>query len=284
MRRTVPVSAAPALLAPLVLLAPAVFAPFTPAITPPVAFAQGLVWSLPDDGTWVRHEGTYRQTDINLRNEEREFVWTRHLTIRSVGTATVDHDGRPTACRILEFEVETGTAGEGFLDPGAAGRLLYKVWVPENAVSDSAVDGRGVPRSALKVARGYVQFSEEQPVALRSDALRLYPTVTLLTDYDPSDIEKQDAAPVDLPIGTVTATRYAASQVLETPSTRTTNKATLFVSPDVPFGPARWSVTLDRERKDASVGRDAFRVASRIAVEMEATATGTDAVSELDAE
>ena len=26
--------------------------------------AQGLIWSLPEEGTWVRYEGTYKQTEL----------------------------------------------------------------------------------------------------------------------------------------------------------------------------------------------------------------------------
>ena len=274
------------LLAALALLAPAAVGPVLSGASSGAGFAaasaQGLIWSLPADGTWVRHEGTYRQVDVNLRNEEREYTWRRHLTIRSVGSETLDYRDESVRCRVLEFEIETGTAGEGVLDPGAAGRMLYKVWVPETEITGQAVDRRGIPRSALPIAKGYVRTGEDEPVALRSDALRLYPTVTLLTDYDPSDLREEGGQPVDLPIGSVEATRYAAEQVLETPAARTTNRAVLFVSAAVPFGPAKWTVNLDRERKDASEERDRFRTASRITVEMEATATGTDAIAELD--
>ena len=49
------------------------------------ANAQGLIWKLPPDGTWVRYEGTYRQ--IEFRPESAEGNLEIQLVFRFTSTA-----------------------------------------------------------------------------------------------------------------------------------------------------------------------------------------------------
>src|SRR5262245_21806858 len=87
------------------------------------ASAQVLIWSLPkEDGTWVRFEGTYKQTrnrpDAKLGDEMLE--WRSELTISVVGSETAeftdkDADGkdrlREVPCRWVEFKSQTKPGG-----------------------------------------------------------------------------------------------------------------------------------------------------------------------------
>ena len=79
------------------------------------ADAQGLLWSLPPDGTWVRYEGTYsqlvRRPDSTAGDLQLE--WTRHLTIKSVGTSEESYRGQVQPCRWIEIKVVTGQVKEG---------------------------------------------------------------------------------------------------------------------------------------------------------------------------
>ena len=82
--------------------------------------AQGLIWELPADGSWVRFEGTYEKempgpdsNDLNVK-----LQWTRHLIISSVGSEMADFEGEQTACRWLEFKCVTGKATESGVAPG----------------------------------------------------------------------------------------------------------------------------------------------------------------------
>ena len=61
----------------------------------------------------------------------------------------------------------------------------------------------------------------------------------------------------------------------------TGNAATLWRTDDIPFGLAKFSVTVAREEKDADAPSDAFHRTSLIEAEMQAVATGNDAKSEL---
>ena len=57
------------------------------------ASAQGLLWSLPEDGTWVRFEGKLTQTQVNPDAANNQPIeWLRHVTIKSVGTKMGDSD------------------------------------------------------------------------------------------------------------------------------------------------------------------------------------------------
>ena len=46
--------------------------------------AQGLLWNLPESGTWVRYAGEYRQETLRPQSEEGDLTlqWQRELEIR----------------------------------------------------------------------------------------------------------------------------------------------------------------------------------------------------------
>ena len=52
------------------------------------ATAQGLIWKLPKDGTWVEFEGEYSQTEFRPNSPDGDLKpepWSRRLRISSVG-------------------------------------------------------------------------------------------------------------------------------------------------------------------------------------------------------
>ena len=65
------------------------------------ASAQGLIWSLPEDGKWVRFEGTYQQTELRPNSNEGplQLEWVQHITIKSVGKEDADFKGQKVPCR-----------------------------------------------------------------------------------------------------------------------------------------------------------------------------------------
>ncbi len=60
--------------------------------------AQGLLWSFPEEGTWARYEGTYRQIKIrpNVAEGNEELNWIRELTIKSLGSESAEYQGQET--------------------------------------------------------------------------------------------------------------------------------------------------------------------------------------------
>ncbi|HLQ44301.1 MAG TPA: hypothetical protein VK137_06205, partial [Planctomycetaceae bacterium] len=67
------------------------------------ANAQGLIWKLPEDGAWVRYEGTYKQieTRASTGQADLEIEWIQHLTIKSVGQVEAEFEGQTVPCRWL---------------------------------------------------------------------------------------------------------------------------------------------------------------------------------------
>lgn len=249
------------------------------------ARGQGLVWSLPPDGTWVRYAGDYVQTDTRADvvpgtpNTEM-LTWQRQLTISSVGGMQADYDGKTVPARWLEFKVVTGPVQNGMIVPGPGGQRIYKVLVPESAVIGDVRDEAGIPVSYLPVIKGYRKLGEGEAQEITSGVLQVYPLLTLLEHYE--DLKKvAEGQDPGIPLGAVQATEYEGEKVFETRRMRSTNRAKLWRSPDVPFGLAKWTVTLQREVKEPSQPRSEFKETSTITETMAAQATGADAQSEL---
>ncbi|MFH5805776.1 hypothetical protein [Alienimonas sp. DA493] len=247
---------------------------------PAAATAGGLVWNLPEPGTLVRHEGSYTQTLTDPQNQVTTVQRRRQITLRALEAVTANVAGEEVPARWLEIVSETGSPGERGLETGPVGRVLYKVLVPESGVIGRPVDDAGIPQAFLPVIRGWKQVGDAEPTEV-GPALRAYPTLTLLTEYEPAELTEEGAATVDAPAGQFDGTRYRGRAVEESERARVTNEGQFVISPDVPFGPAQWEVTLTRESKDLSEPRDAFRETSKTVVRMSVAEIGDDARGEL---
>ena len=96
----------------------------------PRANAQGLIWKLPADGTWIRYEGTYQQieTRSNTGGTDLTIQWIQHLTIKSVGALEAEFEGKTVPCRWLEFKVQTGRRAKRESTPFRSERRSTKCW------------------------------------------------------------------------------------------------------------------------------------------------------------
>lgn len=260
------------------------------------AEAQGLLRSLPEAGVWVRYEGEYRETEFrpNDPTGDLELVWDRHLTIKCLergvmakfaGAADPD---QPVACAWVELVVITGVTDEGLIDPGPAGKRIYKLLIPESRIASTKlteegipVDDQGILVNHIPIVEGWRKIGDSKAAQIQSQVFSLYPVVSLLQHY--RTIEQQSDQPEDaeVTLPDVTATRHSAESIMESPENRSTSNATLWFSDSVPFGVARWKVDLLRESKNTVEERTAFQQVSRITVEMKAAEKGNDAQSEL---
>lgn len=247
------------------------------------AAAQGLIWNLPEDGTEVVYGGTLTQTDVRPGGAATEMTWDSRLVIRSVGTQDVRYRGETVPGRWVEFESATGRATEQGIDTGPVGARVYKVLVAEPAVTGKAADERGIPASFLPIIEGYVKVADQPPQKLATTAFEVYPALSLLMNYKPNELTREaEGQEVESPAGRFAATQYAAKATIESPSGRVENTATLVVSPDMPFGPVRWTATAVRSTKDPNQTRDAYLEASRVESQMEAKEINRNARSVLD--
>ena len=263
-------------------------------ITPAVLPAQGLIWSLPEEeGTWVRYEGEYKQTEFRpgVATGDQVFNWRRNVTIKSLVTPeehkTAMYRGRQVTCRWIEIKVETGKPGEQGLDTGPAGARLYKVLIPESRVfgtlvQNRSVDADGIPVSFLPIIRGYRKLGNRKEEVIKTKVLQIYPAISLLKHYKvlrPETGEPEDPALEAL--GAVNAIKWVGAETLQSRVSQSEHSSEIWLSREVPFGLARWSVKVTRSRKRETDPRDDFSKRTETTVEMKAVAVGTDAKSEL---
>lgn len=278
------------------------------AFGPLPALAGGLVTDLPPDGTWVRLEGTYKQTETRPDDTEGNLEipeWVEHVTIKSVGTENATVDGEEVPCRWLEFRIERGREKNGEIDTGVAGLEIYKVLVPENAVGGGAAAPAEVdpafgndapaaeqpagesagtkttplPASYLKIVKGFRKIGEGEPKPLNETALQLYP-LGVMTGYY-RNTTKGDEESVEAGADSVKATSYAGELTVERSNSRTQQTSTVWRSPDVPFGIVRWTAKVTRQVKDEQAPRDDFKTVTEVETDVKFVEKGTDAMSEI---
>lgn len=253
----------------------------------PQADAQGVVCKLPEDGTWVRFEGTYAQSEIRPDAPAGKLdinPWIEHVWIKSVGSEVALYREKQTPCRWVEIKIERGRETDGKIDTGLTGATIYKVLIPEESVISENVDRDGVPVSFLPLVKGYRKLGKAEPKEITEPALQLYPLGILVGYY--RELRKAED-PVNPEVGLVDVkdfTQWQGEITTERASSRTIMESTIWKSPDVPFGVARWTAKITREIKDAQEPRDEFKPTSELTIEMkaqEAGKGGPNATSEL---
>ena len=249
----------------------------------PRANAQGLIWKLPADGTWIRYEGTYQQieTRSNTGGTDLTIQWIQHLTIKSIGSQEAEFEGKTVPCRWLEFKVQTGKKSEAGINPGPVGASIYKVLVPESRVIGKLADDETIPVSFLQIVKGFRKDGEKPVEVMTGSVLQIYPKIALIRHYN--TLEKEgEAESLDVGVGSVTAQKWKGKHEAENLQNHTVQEAELWRSDEIPFGLAQWSVKLTMERKGDNEARSLFKQVAQTLVEMKALETGTDAKSEVE--
>jgi hypothetical protein len=263
------------------------------------ALAQGLVWNLPPDGTQVRYEGTYEQTIRRPNSTEGDLTlsWRRNLLIKSVGQETVEYDldgsgsidqvdawgldESAIACRWLEFRVDTGRVVEGIIDAGPGGIRIYKILVPEAAIRGQTDDSEGIFLSHLPIVEGYRKLGDQPTQEMESPVFQLYPVISLIRHFGELT-EQPGTQPIDVGgVGTVTASAVKGEMATETGTSRSTNSAEIWHSPEMPFGVVQWSAEAINEQKNPTTPRSAFQESVVLTEELTAVEVSTGAESDL---
>lgn len=249
------------------------------------ASAQGLVWSLPEDGVWIRYEGTYSQLVRRPESVEGDLnlQWRRNLTIKSVGTEEAEFEGNSQPCRWIEFKVETGKTTEGVLDAGPGGIRMFKLLVPESAVQGTVFQpfGEGRERyvSYIPVVKGYRRIGDEPAQPIEAGVFQLYPVISLMRHYRKLDTTEQEET-FSVPAGEYTGWSYKAQSTMETTGYRSTNSCEVARSKEIPFGVVKWTAKTLNETKQTTDPRSAFQESVTLTEDMQAVSTGTDAETE----
>ena len=220
-------------------------------LTGNAAPAQSLIFFLPEDGKSVEYEGTLVQS--TGPDDPAPLSWTCELSIKSVGEEMAEFEGVQQPCRWIEIKTLTGKAGAAGIDPGPVGARIYKVLVPESKIIASEADADGIPNEMLPIVRGFRRLGEEAIKEIRTPTLRTYPTITMLTNYQ----QLEEVASADVPEViaqglSISARRMKGLTKMERPESRSTNEGEYWVTEDVPFGLARWVVTVTTEEKPSA--------------------------------
>jgi hypothetical protein len=248
-----------------------------------VASAQGIVCQLPADGTWIRFEGTCAQVEVRPETAAGKLEiepWIEHVTVKSVGQEMAEYRGEEVACRWVEIKIERGRERDGKIDTGLTGLEIYKVLIPETAVIKDNLDEDGVPISFLPLVKGYRKIGKADPKPLREPALQLYPLGLLVGYYRELKVVAE-GVDAEVGIGEIKADQWQGEIKIERPNSRTVQASTIWKSPDVAFGVARWAAKVTRETKDGQAPRDDFKPVAEVTISMIAKETGSDAKSEL---
>jgi hypothetical protein len=229
--------------------------PLAACLHTPSASAQGLIFSLPEDGAGIEYEGKLIQETVRPELED--------------GREDAEYNGEIQPCRWIEIKVITGKAGAAGIDAGLVGTRIYKILVPERKVIDSHVDAHSIPNSYLPIVRGYRRLGEERVESISSRGLAMYPTLCLLANYDSPEVISESASIESVSGRDSFDSRHMKGMfVRERRESRTTNTAEFWVSQDVPFGLAGWKVKVDNEVKGATADRSTFNRLTTVTCEM----------------
>ena len=246
--------------------------------------AQGLIWNLPEDGSLVHYEGTYRQVEAQPGSSEGnlEMEWIRHLTIKSVGKEDAEYRGKTVPCRWIEMKLQTGRVKDGLIATGTVGERIYKVLVPESAIIGQTRDNEGLPVSYLPIVRGYRKTNDKDatPKEINSKVLQIYPIISLVRHY--RDMTRSEI-PEIVQVGQedVQCTKLTGSFEQESLTDRVLHESSIYLSDSVPFGLAKWTVKVTQEAKVEVEQRTEFKFVSEITVDMTARRIEGNARSEL---
>lgn len=254
------------------------------------ANAQSLLWSLPEDGTWVKYIGKYKNKEEQPGNNAGplQLEWLSELTIQSVGEEKAMFKGAETTCRWVEFKVVTGLPSAGgveagaAIDPGPFGVRTYKVLIPTESVTGKLTDAEGLPITYIPIIKGIRKIGRDaQPEAIKEKVLAFYPVIGMFANYldltPVGDDETLDLAG----LGAVKAKQLKGTLKQKNSEIRTENVGQIWLSSDIPFGWAKYQVKLTRQRKSKFAPETEFASAAEIEVEMTAVEKGTGAKSEV---
>lgn len=244
------------------------------------AFAQGLIWKLPEDGKFVRFEGKYSQVEARTDKDPITIDWIQHITIKSVGQEMRDYKGAQVQCRWLEFKIQTGKAGQGKVETGLVGERLYKVLIPEQAIIAKTRDADGIVVTYLPIVEGFFMQGNDatQKVQLKHGVFNVFPKVSLVRHH--KDFEEPIADSVSIQNNDVDVQMYRASLAQESLTDKVQHETKLYRSDAMPFGLAQWSVKINLERKAQIDDRSDFEFRSEVNVTMTAVEIGENAQSE----
>jgi hypothetical protein len=255
-----------------------------------VAHAQGLLWSLPEDGTWVKYTGKYKNKEEQPGSNAGplQLEWLSELTIQSVGEEKAKFKGKEVDCRWIEFKVITGLPSAGgveagaAIDPGPFGIRIYKVLIPVESITGKLTDADGLPVTFIPIIKGLRKIGRDAPPEeIKEKVLAFYPVLGMFANYlDLAPAGEEETLELT-GLGSVKAKVLKGMLKQKSAEMKTENAGQIWLTPEVPFGWAKYQVKLTRQRKSKFAPESEYAPAAEIEVEMAAVEKGTGAKSEI---
>ena len=251
------------------------------ALLPQTSHAQGLIWQIPEPGAWVRYTGEYRQVTAQPQSTEGDvsLQWQRIVELRCLSKTEAEWRGETVPCVWIELESSTGQQVDGQFEAGPGATRIFKLLVPEAAILGKEFFDLEIPQAFLPIIEGYRQIGTGDPEPIAAEAFQSYPLFSQVLVNEQASLAGEESAQAIT--GNYDADLIENTVAIEDNSARTTNETRLWISPDVPFGPVKWTVRVTRESKTLVDTRDQFQKVSEINIQMQAAQIGTDAVSKL---
>ena len=125
-------------------------------------------------------------------------------------------------------------------------------------------------------------MGEEQVEEINSSGLVVYPTICLLANYETPAVVAPSESVESVNGRDTFESRHMKGQVVrERTESRSTNYGEFWISRDLPFGLAGWSVKVVRETKGSTEQRGNFQQVSTVTSEMKVREVVPSAESEL---
>lgn len=226
-------------------------------LIPHTALADGLLYQLPADGSWVRYD--WKGSGTKPDGTDTQVTGT--LTLSSVGVAEID--GKE--CRWIELHMDIHGEGISFTN-------AYKLLIPAEHL------GRGQkPLQNIVKAWNQHSFVHTEPFEIKNPSgtgAKFLEGITQLLHGPFVDPKEQPATKIESPLGDLDCVTVIANEKTERKDGITMNSEfRVQLNEKVPFGVVSWEHKADEERR----GKPHLKMLTRLKV----VAVGTDAKSSM---
>lgn len=200
------------------------------------ARADGLLYQLPEDGSWVR----FHVTMTMEHGEGEPGKMTGSLTMRSVGQETVEGD----KCRWIELELIPDKAeGDQQAPPHGPPHIIMKVLLPEKNLKSGK-------EPLERLVKGWMKEGDKEPDELKDpNSERTGPLPAFLSG-PLKDIKELDKKTIDTKLGMLECRGITANDTYKQGEAVTTVEFETRLHDKAPFGVVRSKMQYDSKRGD----------------------------------
>ena len=202
------------------------------------ARADGLLYQLPEDGSWVRFH--VRMTMEPGGGEAEAGKMTGALTMRSVGQETVEGD----KCRWIELElVPDKPAGDQQAPPHGPPHIIMKVLLPEQNLQKGK-------EPLQHLVKGWMKEGDEEPRELKDPNSEHTGPLPAFLSGPLKDVKELDKTTIDTKLGKLECDGITANNVYKQGEAVTTVQFETRLHDKAPFGVVNSKMQYDSKRGD----------------------------------